>query len=84
MPERSACSETTASAPKNTWSCCGETIESEEFEALFEGVLPPREGGQTPRRVAQGDAGGEAPEAEAPGGDEQPPKRRRGPAPQPA
>jgi cell division protease FtsH len=61
-----------------------ETIESEEFEALFEGVLPPREGGQTPRRVAQGDAGGEAPEAEAPGGDEQPPKRRRGPAPQPA
>ncbi len=61
-----------------------ETIESEEFEALFEGVLPPREGGPTPRRMVHVAAGGEAPDAEAPGGDDQPPKRRRGPAPQPA
>ncbi len=61
-----------------------ETIEHEEFEALFEGVVPPREGGPTPRRTVQVDPGAEAPDAEAPGGDEQPPKRRRGPAPQPA
>jgi cell division protease FtsH len=60
-----------------------ETIEHEEFEALFEGVVPPREGSPTPRRTVEGEAGEEAPEAETPG-DEQPPKRRRGPAPQPA
>ena len=29
-----------------------ETIERDEFEALFEGVLPPREGRPTPRRGA--------------------------------
>src|SRR5918995_1278670 len=28
-----------------------ETIEHDEFEALFDGVLPPRTGGPTPRRV---------------------------------
>src|SRR5690606_28023110 len=29
-----------------------ETIEHEEFESLFEGILPPRESGPTPRRAA--------------------------------
>ena len=28
-----------------------ETIEHEEFEALFEGILPPRTGGPTPKKV---------------------------------
>ena len=28
-----------------------ETIEHEEFEALFEGILPPRSGGPTPQKV---------------------------------
>jgi cell division protease FtsH len=63
-----------------------ETIEHEEFESLFEGILPPRESGPTPRRAAapQGEAEGEEVpgEAEEPG--EEKPKRRRGPAPQPA
>ena len=59
-----------------------ETIEHDEFEALFEGVLPPRDSGPT-RRAAAGS------EPEAPVADEEPaaeetPKRRRGPAPQPA
>ena len=31
-----------------------ETIESEEFEALFDGVLPPRRGGPTPKRIGAG------------------------------
>jgi cell division protease FtsH len=60
-----------------------ETIESDEFEALFDGVLPPRDSSPR-RRVATADAG-EEPVAEegepAPG---ETPKRRRGPAPQPA
>jgi cell division protease FtsH len=60
-----------------------ETIEHDEFEALFEGVLPPREGSPTPRRTATAEGEQEAPEGETPG-DEKPPKRRRGPAPQPA
>jgi cell division protease FtsH len=60
-----------------------ETIEHDEFEALFDGVLPPR--GATPtalRRIGEpeGDVEGEVegPTAEPPA------KRRRGPAPQPA
>jgi cell division protease FtsH len=57
-----------------------ETIESEEFESLFAGVLPPRgSAGPTPRRAAEAEAGD--------GGDVVPaptPKRRRKPAPQPA
>jgi cell division protease FtsH len=62
-----------------------ETIESEEFEALFEGVLPPRSGGPTPKKVGAVPAtdapDGEAePEAEEEGGK----RRRPGPAPQPA
>ena len=55
-----------------------ETIEGEEFEALFAGILPPRGASPTPRRAGEAEAGGEAdvPTAE--------PKRRRKPAPQPA
>jgi len=62
-----------------------ETIESEEFESLFTGVLPPRSGGPTPRRIgAAADADGTSPEPDAePAGDEAP-RRRQGPAPQPA
>jgi cell division protease FtsH len=60
-----------------------ETIESEEFEALFEGVLPPRSA--TPaalRRIGEPEPG---PDVEAkPAEEGAPPKRRRGPAPQPA
>jgi len=57
-----------------------ETIESEEFEALFAGVLPPRgTSGPTPRRVGEVVAG-EGKDVPAP----EPPKRRRKPAPQPA
>src|ERR687896_1071239 len=42
-----------------------ETIEAEEFEALFDGVLPPRSGGPHPRRrPADAEAGTEEPEAE--------------------
>ena len=63
-----------------------ETIESEEFEALFEGVLPPRSGGPTPKKIgAEPATDGIEPdiEPEAEGGDSK--KRRRpGPAPQPA
>jgi cell division protease FtsH len=55
-----------------------ETIESDEFEALFAGVLPPRgTSGPTPRRVGEVEAGEELPAPE-------PSKRRRKPAPQPA
>jgi len=62
-----------------------ETIESEEFEALFAGVLAPRSGGPTPRRIgALADTDGTGPEPEPePAGDEAP-RRRQGPAPQPA
>jgi len=58
-----------------------ETIEGEEFETLFAGVLPPRgSAGPTPRRVGEVEAGlGE--DLPAP---ESPPKRRRKAAPQPA
>jgi len=58
-----------------------ETIESEEFEALFAGVLPPRgTAGPTPRRVGEVEAGaGDAAPAATPR-----PKRRGKPAPQPA
>jgi len=62
-----------------------ETIESEEFESLFAGILPPRGASPTPRRVIPAAPGGEAPapEGEAPdAGDGH--RRRRGPAPQPA
>ncbi|MDQ2853659.1 MAG: ATP-dependent zinc metalloprotease FtsH [Chloroflexota bacterium] len=58
-----------------------ETIEGEEFESLFTGVLPPRDAtGPTPRPAGEVVAGEgqEAPVAEPP------PKRRRKPAPQPA
>jgi cell division protease FtsH len=56
-----------------------ETIEAEEFEALFAGVLPPRgSAGPTPRRVGEVEAGDDAPVV-APR-----PKRRGKAAPQPA
>jgi cell division protease FtsH len=57
-----------------------ETIESEEFESLFAGVLPPRgTTGPTPRRVGE-----EVPPSEGQLPTPEPaPKRRRKPAPQP-
>ncbi|HEX6139722.1 MAG TPA: ATP-dependent zinc metalloprotease FtsH [Candidatus Limnocylindria bacterium] len=61
-----------------------ETIEHDEFESLFEGILPPRASGPTPRRAAEGEAPVEPLPGEAEGGEGTPPKRRRGPAPQPA
>jgi cell division protease FtsH len=61
-----------------------ETIEHEEFEALFDGILPPRSGGPTPKKIAA-DATDDVP------GDIEPEtttdgrkKPRPGPAPQPA
>ncbi|HET6380516.1 MAG TPA: ATP-dependent zinc metalloprotease FtsH [candidate division Zixibacteria bacterium] len=60
-----------------------ETIEADEFEALFEGILPPK--GKTPAPVAATD--GEVPDAPGeaePAEDGAKPKARRGPAPQPA
>jgi cell division protease FtsH len=61
-----------------------ETIESEEFEALFADVLPPRTGGPTPRRIAAlADTDGGPKVEPEPAGDEAP-RRRQGPAPQPA
>ena len=60
-----------------------ETIEHDEFESLFEGVLPPRSGGPSLRRII--------PEADAPQTDVEPDTdtdegggRRPSPAPQPA
>jgi cell division protease FtsH len=59
-----------------------ETIEHDEFESLFEGVLPPRSGGPSLRRII--------PEADAPQTDVEPDAdtdeggRRPSPAPQPA
>jgi cell division protease FtsH len=60
-----------------------ETIEHDEFESLFEGVLPPRSSGPTPRRATEGEAPEEGDVETEPTGEE-PTKRRRGPAPQPA
>ncbi|MFN2418458.1 MAG: ATP-dependent zinc metalloprotease FtsH [Candidatus Limnocylindria bacterium] len=63
-----------------------ETIESEEFESLFEGVVPPRSGGPTPKRIAAladipSTEAEVEPETEEDGGAK---RRRPGPAPQPA
>ena len=62
-----------------------ETIEHDEFEALFEGVLPPRSGGPTPKRmtVIPGPEAAETDDVE-PEADEGGKRRRPGPAPQPA
>jgi cell division protease FtsH len=62
-----------------------ETIESEEFESLFAGVLPPRTDGPTPRRrLSDAPAtDGEEPAPDATDGDGKE-RRRPGPAPQPA
>jgi cell division protease FtsH len=57
-----------------------ETIEGDEFEALWSGVLPPRDGsGPTPRRLGESEVGGEGETTPA-----TTPKRRRKAAPQPA
>ncbi len=63
-----------------------ETIEAEEFEALFTGILPPRGPSATadvteaPTEGAEGAEGAEGDDAEGGTGR----RRRRGPAPQPA
>ncbi len=63
-----------------------ETIEGDEFEALFTGILPPRGSSITPRELGtEAPADGEGAEGEADddkGGKGR--RRRRGPAPQPA
>jgi cell division protease FtsH len=59
-----------------------ETIEHDEFEALFEGILPPRDSGPKPRSAAA--EGTESPVTDDEPAAEETPKRRRGPAPQPA
>jgi cell division protease FtsH len=62
-----------------------ETIEAEEFEALFDGVLPPRSGGPTPKKIgAAADTDGAEPDLEPESEDEGAKRRRPGPAPQPA
>jgi len=62
-----------------------ETIEHDEFEALFEGVLPPRSGGPTPKRMTVIPGGGDIETDEVePETDEGGKRRRPGPAPQPA
>ena len=59
-----------------------ETIEHDEFESLFEGILPPRDSGPSRRPAAEGTEQPVDEEGEQPA--EKSPKRRRGPAPQPA
>ncbi len=65
-----------------------ETVESEEFESLFEGILPPRGTAKPAGAAGEAEAdGGEAegetePQEVGEGGEA--PRRRRGPAPQPA
>ena len=62
-----------------------ETIEHDEFEALFEGVLPPRSGGPTPKRIdAEPATDGVEPDVEPEGESGDSKRRRPGPAPQPA
>ena len=62
-----------------------ETIEGEEFEALFEGIVPPRNDGPSQRRIVPAAADAGATEVEPDGEtDEGGTKRRPGPAPQPA
>ena len=61
-----------------------ETIEHDEFESLFEGVVPPRSGSPSPKRLVQPPAPeGQETEIE-PETDEGGRRRRPGPAPQPA
>jgi cell division protease FtsH len=59
-----------------------ETIEGDEFEALFTGVLPPRGQSVTPRKLAEAPAASEGETDDDAGGKGR--RRRRGPAPQPA
>jgi cell division protease FtsH len=62
-----------------------ETIEGDEFEALFAGHLPPRTDSPTLRRSSDKEAGEGEAAPEAPGSDGDGKERRRpGPAPQPA
>ena len=60
-----------------------ETIEHDEFESLFEGILPPRSGSSAPRKIAAPEAEGAGAEDVEPEGEEEGGTRRR-PAPQPA
>ena len=64
-----------------------ETIEHEEFEALFEGILPPRSGGPTPQKVGAVEAtDGDGVEPDVEPGTEEGGRQApaSGPAPQPA
>src|SRR6187401_935704 len=61
-----------------------ETIESDEFESLFTGILPPRGTSPTARPISEGETPDSGDVEAEPAGDETPTKRRRGPAPQPA
>jgi cell division protease FtsH len=61
-----------------------ETIEGDEFESLFAGVLPPRTDTPTLRRTTEGAEGEVAPEAPGAEGGDGKERRRPGPAPQPA
>ncbi len=63
-----------------------ETIEGEEFEALFTGILPPRGPSSAPRKLgAKAPVGTDGAEGEAEDGEGGTGRRRRrGPAPQPA
>jgi cell division protease FtsH len=60
-----------------------ETIEHEEFEALFEGIVPPRSGPPTPKKVVTPASEDAEPELET-DSEEGGTRRRPGPAPQPA
>jgi cell division protease FtsH len=60
-----------------------ETIEGDDFEALFDGVLPPRSTSPTPRRLTAPVGEGEV-QPEPVGTDGDGKQRRPGPAPQPA
>jgi cell division protease FtsH len=61
-----------------------ETIEHDEFESLFAGILPPRSSGPTPRAASEGEAPEAGEDVETEPAADGPTKRRRGPAPQPA
>jgi cell division protease FtsH len=62
-----------------------ETIEHEEFESLFDGVLPPRSGGPTPKRIGAAEPTDDVPaDVEAEPSADGRKKPRPGPAPQPA
>jgi cell division protease FtsH len=61
-----------------------ETIEHEEFEALFDGIVPPRSGPPTPKKIAVVTPDAIEPGEAEPETDDGGTRRRPGPAPQPA